>query len=73
MSKIVKNCIKCNLCSDIIISENVHDIKFCKCGAVGVDGGNDYLRRLYKNSPNDFTELSEYEDSDSTDMHRNIF
>ena len=26
-------------------SKTVHDFKFCKCGAVAVDGGHDYLRR----------------------------
>lgn len=70
MSKIVKNCIKCNLCGDIIISENVHDLKFCKCGAVSADGGNEYLRRGYKNSPDDYTELSEYEETETTENWR---
>ena len=23
----------------------IHDFKFCKCGAVAVDGGKEYLRR----------------------------
>ncbi|MCX4358007.1 MAG: hypothetical protein OSJ43_17610 [Oscillospiraceae bacterium] len=62
MRRIIKNCIKCNLCGDIIVSEDRHDFKSCKCGAVTVDGGNDYLKRTYKNSPDDYTELSEYED-----------
>ncbi len=63
--RIIKNCIKCNLCGDIIVSETVHDFKFCKCGAVSADGGNEYLRRSYKNSPDDYTELSEYEETDN--------
>ena len=25
--------------------KTVHDFKFCKCGAVAVDEGHDYLRR----------------------------
>lgn len=61
--KIIKNSVKCNLCGEIIISEDVHDFKCCKCGAVAVDGGNDYLRRTYRNSPDDYTELSEFEES----------
>ncbi|MDE7230756.1 MAG: hypothetical protein K2N56_09790 [Oscillospiraceae bacterium] len=63
--KIIKNSVKCNLCGEIIISEDVHDFKCCKCGAVAVDGGNDYLRRTYRNSPDDYTELSEFEESES--------
>jgi len=60
--RIIKNSVKCNLCSDIIVSEDAYDFKSCKCGAVSVDGGNDYLKRTYKNSPDDYTELSEYEE-----------
>ena len=36
--------------------------KFCKCGAVAVDGGKDYLRRV--GSKEDYDELVEYEGSD---------
>lgn len=61
MRKIIKNCIQCNHCKDIIVSEHRHDFKYCKCGTVAVDGGNAYLRRAFKNSPDDFTELSGYE------------
>ena len=62
--RIIKNCIKCNLCGDIIVSEDRHDFKSCKCGTVSADGGNEYLRRGYKNSPDDYTELSEYEETE---------
>ncbi len=44
MRRIIKNSIKCNLCGEIIVSEDVHDLKFCKCGAVSVDGGNEEKR-----------------------------
>lgn len=43
---IIRNMIRCKKCGDIIESESIHDFKFCKCGAVAVDGGKDYLRRL---------------------------
>ena len=65
ITKIFKNSIKCNLCGEILVSESVHDFKFCKCGTVAVDGGNEYLRRIYKNSTEDYTELSEYEEEKS--------
>lgn len=60
--KIKKNSIKCNHCGDILVSTHVHDYKRCKCGTVSVDGGNEYLRRGYKNSTDDYTDLSEYEE-----------
>jgi len=48
MKKIIENKIKCKKCGDIIESTHRHDFKFCKCGAVAVDGGHDYLRRCGK-------------------------
>lgn len=60
--KLVKNAIKCNHCGDVIESKNVHDFKWCSCETVFVDGGLEYARRGYKNSPDDFEELSEYEE-----------
>ncbi len=61
MNRIIKNAIKCNHCGDIIVSRDRHDFATCKCGCCSVDGGNDYLRREFNYSPDDFTELSEYE------------
>ena len=43
--KIILNKIKCKKCGDEIESCSVHDFKFCKCGAVAVDGGVEYLKR----------------------------
>lgn len=60
--RIKRNAIRCNHCGETIESFSVHDFKFCKCGTVAVDGGHDYLKRSFKFSPNDFTDLSEYED-----------
>lgn len=59
--RIIKNAIKCNTCGDIIESKQVHEFVTCRCGLCSVDGGTDYLKRCYKNSPEDFTELSEWE------------
>lgn len=59
--KIKSNKIKCKYCGNIIESKSVHDFVTCKCGTVSADGGLCYLRRSFKNSPDDFIELSEYE------------
>ena len=37
--KQIRHAVYCKLCTDTIESTSVHDCKFCKCGAVGVDGG----------------------------------
>lgn len=59
MRKIKSNKIRCRKCGEIIESVSVHDFKFCKCGAVAVDGGHEYLRRC--GSLENFEERSEYE------------
>lgn len=48
IEQIRTNKIKCKKCGDIIESINVHDFKWCSCGAVAVDvdGGREYLRRV---------------------------
>lgn len=57
---IVVNKIRCNKCGDIIESVSDHDFEFCKCGAVAVDGGHDYLRRC--GNREDWEELSVIEE-----------
>lgn len=56
--EILVNKIKCNHCGDIIESTHRHDFKTCKCGRVSVDGGHSYLRRAFKESFDDYTEMS---------------
>lgn len=58
--QIYKNAIKCKKCGDVIESFSRHDFKMCKCGACGVDGGFDYLRRV--GDPNDWEDASVVED-----------
>ena len=60
MKKIIINKIKCKKCGDIIESAHRDDFKFCKCGAVAVDGGHDYLRRC--GNLDEFEDLSVTED-----------
>ena len=42
---ILKNAARCRKCDTVIESKSVHDFKYCKCRAIFVDGGLDYLRR----------------------------
>ena len=60
MQRILRNRIKCNTCGDIIESTYTHDFVSCSCGRVSVDGGKDYLRRCFKESQEDYTDLSEF-------------
>lgn len=54
--RIITNTIRCKKCGDIIASEHRHDAQRCACGAVGVDGGREYLRRA--GNEEDYEELS---------------
>lgn len=37
--------IKCPKCDDTVYSRARHDMRFCRCGAVSIDGGQDgYIR-----------------------------
>lgn len=55
--EIISNKIKCKKCGDIIESKSINDYKKCSCGAVAVDGGKDYLKRI--GNEENYEELSE--------------
>ena len=46
IERIRTNKIKCKKCGDIIESKSTNDYKKCSCGAVAVDGGKNYLKRI---------------------------
>ena len=62
MRRIKRNAIKCNHCGDVIESTHVHDFKWCSCNTVAVDGGKLYPKRSFMNSPDDFEDLTEWEE-----------
>lgn len=62
MEKILVNKIRCKRCNDVIESTHRHNFMVCKCGAVAVDGGTDYLKR--SGNREDWEELSEYKEVD---------
>lgn len=59
---ILKNKAQCAICEDIIESTHVHDFRYCKCRAIFVDGGREYLRR--GGNLEDIIELSETDEGD---------
>lgn len=63
--KILRNSIACLYCGEVIESRHVHDYRRCGCGKVAVDGGRDYLRRLFPAFPTEdhYKELSTFEDT----------
>ena len=38
--------IRCKRCGDIIESKSRHDLVYCKCERIAIDGGTDYSRIL---------------------------
>lgn len=43
---ILSNQVRCHKCGDTPFSTHGHDYASCKCGAIAVDGGMNYLRRV---------------------------
>ncbi len=40
--------IQCSNCKDIIYSRAHHDMNYCKCGMVAIDGGREYNKVSFK-------------------------
>ena len=55
---IVQNAVSCNGCGDMIISKHRHDYVECSCGAIAVDGGQEYLRRVGGLTPGSYADFS---------------
>lgn len=64
-AKILRNSAVCNHCHTEIESTHRHDFRQCECKRVAVDGGKDYIRRIY-NEPSDYTDTSEFEEIPTT-------
>jgi len=64
--RITRNAAQCANCYEIVESKHRHDFVMCKCGAVGVEGGLAYLRRI--GSPDALIEMCEYGPKPPTDL-----
>lgn len=60
---IVRSRARCTKCGDVIESKYRHDFVMCKCGAIFLDGGHDYVR--VGGYPDDFVLMTEYEDDET--------
>lgn len=47
MKTIIRNSARCLGCGDELESTHRHDFRTCSCGALSVDGGKAYIRRVY--------------------------
>lgn len=56
MDKIYFNKAQCKKCGSIITSKSVNEMIRCNCGAIAVDGGYEYIRRI--GNLDDIIELS---------------
>jgi len=59
---IVSNQIKCKWCGDTPYSTHRHHMQYCKCEKVAVDGGPEYLRRVFDSTKQFNDDLYPYED-----------
>lgn len=61
---IVRNAAYCNVCQTEIESKHRHDFRTCRCGALHVDGGLDYLKRTGR--IDEYEERSEFVQSEGS-------
>lgn len=60
--------VRCTFCGFELVSQHRHDFKYCGCGRIAVDGGNDYLKtsgssehiEIYSDEHGGFIPLSEF-------------
>jgi hypothetical protein len=38
------NSIQCPICKEVVFSRTRHDLRYCGCGCVGIDGGREYTK-----------------------------
>ena len=62
---IIQNAVTCLGCGDFIVSKHRHDFVTCTCGAISVDGGQAYLRRV-----GDFTNATDHSWELSDELYR---
>lgn len=79
---IIQNAVTCLGCGDFIVSKHRHDFVTCTCGAISVDGGQAYLRRVgdFANAtdhswelPDDLYKACADAVQEAIDTHRNKF
>ncbi|WP_010170778.1 DUF7695 domain-containing protein [Bacillus coahuilensis] len=46
--KVIVNRVKCKKCGSIIESKYTHDLQYCKCRSIYIDGGTEYQRYGWK-------------------------
>ena len=54
----MRNRARCRKCGDVVESLHRHDFVACSCGAIFVDGGQDYHRAGFHH-PDDFERIKE--------------
>jgi hypothetical protein len=57
--RLIRNAAQCKKCGDLIVSKHRHDFVKCKCGAIAVDGGLAYIRRVGNHE--DIIDMCEFE------------
>lgn len=55
----IRHALYCKKCKETIESKDIHDFKFCSCGAVGIDGGIAPGNRIL-GDPSDMEDRSMY-------------
>ncbi len=60
---ILRNSARCVKCGDKLESRHRHDFRRCRCGALGVDGGHAYIRRIGAGQDTSIVAIREVDDT----------
>lgn len=71
--KIIRNRARCRKCGDVVESHSVHEFRRCSCGAIAVDGGLSYLRRVgYSEDIEDMSEVQSDDEQEDTHGRKRV-
>jgi hypothetical protein len=69
--RILRNAVVCLVCGEEIESTHRHDFRSCVCGAICVDGGKSYLRRVGR--LDQYVDVSEVEEVTLRDVAARVY
>lgn len=47
MKKVIVNKVRCKNWNDVIESKHIHDLVYCQCGMIAIDGVTNYQKFLW--------------------------
>ncbi len=69
MARLIRNSARCRRCKDEVESRHRHELVSCECGAIAVDGGLAYMRRIGEPDAFEDTSMWDVKENEVDDTH----